>query len=622
MPDHLHYNVLLVLFSIIVALLSCFAALDLTERLVRDKRTPSFILYISCVLGVGLWSAHFMGMMAIELEMAVSYSLPLILLSLCVPIAASYILLVLFNHPRTRNKLYLGFGGLLFGSGLQIMHYCGRLATNPSLEYEQSRLSIAGSVLFSLIIPVVTVSFDSNWVRNSYNMFTIKKIMLMLTLTGALLGTHYSAMAGASFVTPDMAMDTGKSSLLSDSVLELILACAFLLMVTIVFILLYRDRQRVLHSSQFNEQRYMALFEFSPDMVICIDPVRQNVISVNPSLRQTTGFGTEELGNYKNVMYTGQDEEALKTAVKRAAEGESSKLELSVTTKGGRRLVCSATVFPLVHDKQNFVYIVAEDVTALAEYQQELIVAKNAAESAARMKSEFLATMSHEIRTPLNGIIGINQLLTEEIRLPEHLDLLKLQNTSSHALLKVMNDILDISRLEAENLLLYREPFQLAAMLQECMDLFAVNASDKNLSLKLQLEPSIPQTVVGDSARIRQILVNLIGNAVKFTHAGEVSVIVEPYNSAGAALDLQFTVKDTGIGISPDKLRLLFQPFSQVDASHSRSYPGTGLGLAICKKLVDLMNGEIWAAAADGGGTEFSFRITLQTIEQIGTEAV
>lgn len=422
-------------------------------------------------------------------------------------------------------------------------------------------------------------------------------------------------MAGASFTIVDSFLYTGRAPLLDESLLGIILGGSFLFIVMIVLGLLYRDRQHVLRFAAFNEQRYMALFEHSPDMVLCIDPALKKIISANPSLRYTTGYGREELGEFKNILYSARDEAAVKEAVRNASQGKSSKLELKVITRDGQQMICSVTVFPLLHNKQQLVYIVAEDVTALMQYQHELIQARDAAESAARMKSEFMATMSHEIRTPLNGIIGINQLLAEEISKPEHLELLKLQSTSSQALLHVMSDVLDISRLEAEGLVLNQEPFQLNVLLQECMDLFEVITRDKQLSFVLSVEEGLPGKFVGDIARIRQILVNLIGNAVKFTPSGAVTVTVESCGLEGASETLQFKVHDTGIGIPPDKLQLLFQSFSQVDASHTRKYPGTGLGLAICKKLVELMQGEIWAEPAPGGGTQFFFRIVLQSLD-------
>ena len=606
-----HYSDLLVLFSVIIALLSCFATLDLAERLVRGKKGYPFIFMMSCLLGTGVWSMHFIGMRAMKLDTTISYDLPLLLLSLIVPIAASYALFLLINSPHTRSKGYLGFGGVLFSCGILIMHFTGIMSMKFSGEYKQSLLSVLISIVFSMAIPVITASYNPKWIAPEYNMFTAKKIFLVLALTASLTGIHYAAMAGTAFVTTDTFNYSGQVPLLTDSLLGMLLGGSFILIVLLVLALLYKDRQRVLFSAKFNEQRYTALFESSPDMVLCIDPSRKMIISANPSLRQTTGYGKDELSNYKNILYTPEDEAVLKVAVKRAVEGHSAKLEMAVKTITGDRLICSITVFPLVNDKQQLVYIVAEDITAIAEFQQELIIAKEAAESADRMKSEFLATMSHEIRTPLNGIIGINQLLAEDIQNKEQQELLRLQYRSSLALLNVINDVLDISRLESDGLQLHGEAIEIPVLLQECMYLFEATAKEKGLQLNLQVSQDIPDYIVGESLRLRQILVNLIGNAVKFTPFGEVRIGVELSGEQG----LKFSVKDTGIGISPEKIPLLFQPFTQLDASHNRQYPGTGLGLAICKKLVELMNGQIRVESELGKGTEFIFSVQLQPME-------
>ncbi|WP_054940803.1 ATP-binding protein [Paenibacillus ihuae] len=610
-----HYSELLVLFSVVIALLTCFATLDLAERLVRGKRGYRFILVISCILGTGMWSMHYIGMRAMKLEVTVSYDLPLLLLSLVVSIAASYALLLLLSSPYTRSKGYLAFGGILFSSGILIMHLSGIMSMKFAGDYEQSQISVLLSIVFSLAVPVITASYNPKWIENDYNMFTAKKILLVSVLTASLTGTHYTAMSGASFPTDKALIYSSTATLLADSFLGMILACSFILIVLIVLMLLYKDRKRVLFSAKFNEQRYTALFESSPDMVLCIDPFRKKVISANPSLRHTTGYGKEELDDYKKILCTPEDEALLKAAVKQAVEGHSAKLELAVKIKSGGRLICSTTVFPLINDKQRFVYIVAEDVTAIVKFQQELIIAKEAAESADRMKSEFLAIMSHEIRTPLNGIIGINQLLAEDIENPDQQEMLRLQYRSSQALLNVISDVLDISRLESDGMQLRRETFQLSVLLQECIYLFEATAREKNLQLHLQVAGDIPEYLIGDSLRIRQIMVNLIGNAVKFTPFGEIHVTVESSDVQENGQGLTFRIKDTGIGIPPEKMELLFQPFTQLDASHSRQYQGTGLGLAISKKLIELMNGRIWVESEVDKGTEFILNIRLPSAE-------
>lgn len=610
-PDH--YRDLLVLFSVVIALLSCFSALDLAERLIRESRGHKFIFMLSCFLGTGMWSMHFIGMRAMRTEMTLAYDLPLLLLSLLVPIAASYALFLLFSSPFTRSRFFLAFGGVLFSGGLVIMHYCGILSMKFYGDYEQSLLSILTSFAFALVVPVIAYFYNPGWIAGPYNMFTLKKVLLVLVLTACLSGSHYAAMAGVSFKNTSAFNYTGTVPLLPDSLLGVLLGGSFLLIVTLVLILLYRDRQRVLFSASFNEQRYTALFESSPDMVLCIDPARKKVISSNPSLQHMTGYQKEELSDYNSILCTPKDKATLKEAVKRAVDGYSSKLELEIRLKDGGTMICSTTVFPLVHDTQKLVYLVAEDITAFIQFQQQLIVAKEAAESADRMKSEFLTTMSHEIRTPLNGIIGINQLLTEDIDNHELQELLRLQYNSSQALLSVINDVLDFSRLDSDGLKLQNEIFPLQALLGECSNLFEATAKEKGLELKLGIAANVPETVSGDSVRIRQILVNLIGNAVKFTPGGMVSVEVGYSGSQAGEGEYTFKIKDTGIGISPDKLPLLFQPFTQLDAAHNRHYPGTGLGLAICRKLVELMNGRIKIESEPGRGTEVIFCLTLQS---------
>ncbi|MEK5446225.1 ATP-binding protein [Paenibacillus sp. FSL R7-0331] len=618
-PDH--YRDLLVLFSVIIALLSCFSALDLAERLIRENRGHKFILLLSGLLGTGMWSMHFIGMRAMRTDMSVAYDFPLLLLSLIVPVAASYALFLLLSSPYTRNRLFLAFGGVLFSAGILIMHYCGILSMKFFGNYEQSLLSILYSFGFALIVPAVVCLYNPRWIAGPYNMLTLKKVLLVLVLTACLSGSHYAAMDGAVFSASGTFNYSGTVPLLPDSLLAVVLAVSFLFIVMAVLILLYRDRQRILFSASFNEQRYTALFDSSPDMVLCIDPVRRKVISSNPSLQQTTGYRKEELGDYKSIFSTPKDEAMLKQAVERAVSGHSSKIELEVIIKNGGTMICSTTVFPLLHGNQKLVYLVAEDITPFIQFQQQLIEAKEAAEGADRMKSEFLTTMSHEIRTPLNGIIGINQLLADDIAEPGQQELLRLQYNSSQALLSVVNDVLDFSRLDSDGLQLRSEAFPLQALLTECSELFESAAKEKGLQLKLQVTGDIPEYVKGDSLRIRQILVNLIGNAVKFTPDGGVTIEVGFSSVEGTKGEYTFRIKDTGIGIPADKLPLLFQPFTQLDASHNRQYPGTGLGLAICRKLVELMDGNIRINSEPGTGTEAVFSLMLDSGQMEGEES-
>lgn len=246
-------------------------------------------------------------------------------------------------------------------------------------------------------------------------------------------------------------------------------------------------------------------------------------------------------------------------------------------------------------------------ITQLEEKSRELEEAKIRAEGGSRAKSEFLANISHEIRTPLNGILGITQLALSADQNPEQQRLLETIRTSAEMLLKVINDVLDFSKVEAQKLMLDPIDFQLRHMLGETLKILGTHAHDKNIELLCHVLPDVPDDLVGDAQRLGQIIVNLVGNALKFTESGEVVLRVQLSTRTAQETLLHFTVSDTGIGIPSEKQDAIFQPFAQADGSTTRKYGGTGLGLAIANQLVELMGGTVWVESAVGAGSSFHF---------------
>lgn len=299
-------------------------------------------------------------------------------------------------------------------------------------------------------------------------------------------------------------------------------------------------------------------------------------------------------------------------------EGVSEKQvrELTLRTASGEPLPCEVSYIPVTYRGKNCVFSYMRDMRMQKRTEDALRSAKEEAEEAARVKSDFLARMSHEIRTPMNGVLGLAHLALEHSPPPRQRDYLEKIQASARILLGVINDILDFSKIESGKLQLEKACFSFAGMLSTIVDLFQDQAREKGLRFVLEKDEGIPTLVVGDELRLSQVLLNLCGNAVKFTEQGEVRLRIQVTEDTAASQRLRFSVIDSGVGMTREQMTGLFQAFAQADSSTTRKYGGTGLGLAISKLLVEMMGGGITVRSEPGVGSVFEFAVLLEKVDE------
>ncbi|MBU0509157.1 PAS domain-containing protein [bacterium] len=401
------------------------------------------------------------------------------------------------------------------------------------------------------------------------------------------------------------------------------------------------DRMKAEEELQRSEEWYRTLVENQGEGIGITD-WNETFLFANPAAEQIFGIPTGTLvGRCLRDFLMEEESERIQVESARRRSGVANSYELEIVRPDGEHRTLIVTARPNYDQNGNPVstFGVFRDISDRRRIEDELQTARDVAETARReleevnqqleqaiaranhmalkaemataAKSEFLANMSHEIRTPMNGVIGMCALLLETDLDPEQQSYSRTIRSSAKALLAIINDILDFSKIEAGKITLEAEEFDLDELLDETNDSIALRALEKGLHYACIIEPDVPRRLVGDPARLRQVLVNLVDNATKFTERGEIVVRVKAEAAGDAHVPIRFSVSDTGIGIPLSKLRTIFEPFTQADASTTRRYGGTGLGLTICKRIIELMGGEIGVESKTNSGSRFWFDVPL-----------
>jgi len=369
------------------------------------------------------------------------------------------------------------------------------------------------------------------------------------------------------------------------------------------------ENSQLLHDLREREQHFRSLVENAPDLVGALG-ADGTILFHSPSSETILGYPAGTL-NGRSIFEFIHPDDAERAQQEMALAfiqpGGGNPVELRWRHSDGRWLLIDCIARPLAESQPPALVVNARDITERRAMEDELRQARDAAEQASRIKSQFLATVSHEIRTPMHAILGMAELLQQSTLNGAQQSYVRTFQAAGRHLLNLIDDILDFSRIEAGGLQLAEHSFHLHHLLEEIAGLLGPQAQAKGLQLRLDIADELEPWRCGDAQRLRQVIVNLVGNAIKFTPQGEVTLSVAAEDDAM----LRFTVADTGIGIAPDELANLFAPFSQLDAGHTRQQSGTGLGLSICRRLIDAMGGRIAVDSTPGTGSRFSFTARL-----------
>ena len=614
------YDPGLVILSVLVASIAAYAALLIADRLVTaDTRRARWAWLATGSIGVGsgVWAMHFVGMLALSLPVSMSYSLPITLVSLGPGIFASAIALhVLSRSQITMSKLH--GGGLMMAIGIGTMHYVGMEAMRMDaiLRYSLPLFALSIVVAHLLATSALYVKFFRSRWSGLVGPWTGVGSALLMGL--AVAGMHYTAMAAGSFFQvaapgpriPSASWPPIMVSLVGCGVTGLAIVCA----------IVDRHLQRLSTSLISTEERFRTLLDAAGEGILGL-ALDGTITFVNPALGRMLDRPVEGIVGLRLCRRGGKRPTPGWLDLGPSGRIFGTHLETCTGISGadylgrpdGTLMPIDYTQTPLtVMGGASGSVVTLSDATARTQAKAELMTARDEALDAARAKGAFLATMSHEIRTPMNGVLGMSELLADTGLTDEQREFTDSIRSSAKALLHVINDVLDFSKIEAGKLELEASEFRPREVVDEVATLLTTRARQKGVELICSVGDDVPIVAVGDPGRFRQILTNLVGNAVKFTADGKVEIMVSVVDVQGDSETLRVAVRDSGIGIASDALEHIFDSFSQADGSMTRQYGGSGLGLTIAKSLTEMMGGEMAVESEAGQGSTFSFTARMK----------
>jgi two-component system sensor histidine kinase/response regulator len=614
------YDVRLVAFSIGIAVAASYAALDLAGRVTsaRGRTRAMWLCGGATAMGIGIWSMHYVGMLAFRLPVPVQYDWPTVLLSLLAAIFASGVALFVASRNRVGYPLII-IGSVFMGSGIAGMHYIGMAAMRLPAMCRYSLRMVITSIVLAMVISSVALWLTFHF-RGEKSSGGWRKALSAVVMGAAIPGMHYTGMAAVTF-TPSTLMDGHVLHALSISSLgtTVIIVVTFMVLgLTILTSLVDRRFSAQALALEDSEKRSRQILETSFDAFVEMD-AEGRILVWNAQAESAFQWGQAEIIG-KNLCETiiprnyreGYGEEIRQLLASDRGAALNRRFETIASSKDGREMPVEITISAMHHDRSQHFAAFVRDLSERMRFEHDLRDAKEAAEAANQSKSDFLANMSHEIRTPMNGIIGMTDLALETVLSQEQREFLGMVKSSADSLLSLLNDILDFSKIEAGKLDFETIDFLLRDTLDDTIKVLGFRAQQKGLELGCRILPEVPDGLRGDPTRLRQIIVNLVGNAIKFTSAGEVIVEAEVQEETESDATLHFTVRDTGVGIPKGKQASIFEAFTQADSSMTRRYGGTGLGLAISSRLVNLMGGRVWVESEIGEGSTFHFTARFQ----------